>query len=73
MLLFKLDINGIAASGGSACSSGSNKGSHVLEALHVDPKRANVRFSFSKYTTKEEIEFAVAKLCEILELKAVAK
>ncbi|HYG51964.1 MAG TPA: cysteine desulfurase family protein [Flavobacteriales bacterium] len=73
MLLFKLDINGIAASGGSACSSGSNKGSHVLEALRVDPNRVNIRFSFSKYTQKDDIDYAVEKLCEILEIKAVAK
>lgn len=62
MLLFTLDINGIAASGGSACSSGSNKGSHVLGALGVDPKRHNVRFSFCKNTTKEEIDYCVEKL-----------
>jgi cysteine desulfurase len=68
MLLFNLDINGIAASGGSACSSGSNKGSHVLEVLKIDPERANVRFSFSKYTTKEDIDYTVAKLAEIFEL-----
>lgn len=65
MLLFNLDINGIAASGGSACSSGSNKGSHVLEALKIDAARANVRFSFSKYTTKEDIDYTVEKLCEV--------
>ncbi|HLP11504.1 MAG TPA: cysteine desulfurase family protein [Flavobacteriales bacterium] len=73
MLLFKLDINGVAASGGSACSSGSNKGSHVLEALKVNPDRVNIRFSFSKYTQKEDIDYAVGKLCEILEIKAVIK
>ena len=68
MLLFNLDINGVAASGGSACSSGSNKGSHVLAALNLDPTRANVRFSFSKYTSKEEIDYTVEKLVEIFEL-----
>ena len=66
MLLFNLDINGIAASGGSACSSGSNKGSHVLGALCVPADRANIRFSFSKYTTKEEIDYCIEKLKEIL-------
>lgn len=66
MLLFTLDMNGIAASGGSACSSGSNKGSHVLGALGVDPNRHNVRFSFSKYTTKEEIDYTIEKLVGIL-------
>ena len=55
MLLFNLDIEGISCSGGSACSSGTNLGSHVLNALKSDPNRANVRFSFSKFTTEEEI------------------
>jgi len=66
MLLISLDINGISCSGGSACSSGSNKGSHVLGALNADPSRHNVRFSFSKYTTKEEIDFCVEKLVQLL-------
>jgi cysteine desulfurase len=73
MLLFKLDINGVAASGGSACSSGSDKGSHVLQSLKQDPKRVNIRFSFSKYTQKEDIDYAIEKLCEILEIKAMAR
>lgn len=64
MLLMNLDINGIAASGGSACTSGSNQGSHVLKALGVDMSRPSVRFSFSKYTTKEEIAYTVEKLKE---------
>lgn len=66
MLLFNLDINGIFASGGSACSSGSNQGSHVLRALNIDQSRPSVRFSFSKFTTKEEVILAVDKLCVIL-------
>ncbi len=66
MLLFNLDINGISASGGSACSSGSNIGSHVLAALKRDPTRGAIRFSFSKYTTNEEVDFAVEKLAEIV-------
>ncbi len=69
MLLFNLDISGIAASGGSACSSGSNVGSHVLTALNVSPERPSVRFSFSKYTKKEEIDFAVEKLKELFAVK----
>lgn len=72
MLLFNLDINGIAASGGSACSSGSNQGSHVLRGLGIDMTRPSVRFSFSKYNTKEEVDFAVSKLKEILKLKEPA-
>lgn len=62
MLLFSLDIAGVSASGGSACSSGSEIGSHVLNALHKDSKRPSVRFSFSKYNTKEDIDFAVQTL-----------
>jgi cysteine desulfurase len=67
MLLFNLDINGISASGGSACSSGSNIGSHVLTGIGADPNRPSVRFSFSKYNTKEEIDFVVEKLKQIVE------
>ncbi|MCS6819915.1 MAG: cysteine desulfurase family protein [Chitinophagales bacterium] len=59
MLLMNLDLSGIAASGGSACSSGTEKGSHVLQAIGADEKRKYVRFSFSKYNTIEEIEFTV--------------
>ena len=65
MLLFNLDINGISASGGSACSSGSNIGSHVLTALGVDPERPSVRFSFSKYNTKEEIDEVVKAIKKV--------
>ena len=65
MLLFNLDIAGISASGGSACSSGSEVGSHVLGALKVSPDRANVRFSFGKYTTEADIDFAVKTLSEL--------
>jgi cysteine desulfurase len=72
MMLFNLDINGIAASGGSACSSGSNIGSHVLAAIQVDPDRTNVRFSFSKFNTKEEIDFTIEKLREIVSYKSLA-
>lgn len=62
LALFNLDIAGIAASGGSACSSGSEKGSHVLEAIAADPNRKSIRFSFSKYNTKEEIDYTVEVL-----------
>jgi len=65
MLLFNLDIAGISASGGSACSSGTDIGSHVLTAIGVNPSRPSVRFSFSKYTTKEEIDYTVAKVREL--------
>lgn len=65
MLLFNLDIKGVSASGGSACSSGSDIGSHVLRGIGADPKRPSVRFSFSKYNTKEEIDYVVQVLKEI--------
>jgi cysteine desulfurase len=65
MLLFNLDIAGIAASGGSACSSGSDQGSHVLRHIGSDMERPSVRFSFSKYNTREEINQVVEKLCEL--------
>lgn len=65
MLLFNLDIAGISASGGSACSSGSDIGSHVLRAIQTNPDRPSVRFSFSKNNTKEEIDIVVSKLKEI--------
>ena len=66
MLHFSLDINKVSASGGSACSSGSQVGSHVLTALERDPRRGAVRFSFSKFNTIEEIDFAVDRLAEIV-------
>lgn len=69
MVLFNLDIAGIAASGGSACSSGSNQGSHVLRGLGIDMSRPAVRFSFCKYNTKEEIDYAVDKLKELFSVK----
>lgn len=65
MLLFNLDISGVSASGGSACASGSEIGSHVLGAINVDPDRANVRFSFGRYTTEEEVDFAVKALTNL--------
>ncbi len=70
MLLFNLDLQGISASGGSACSSGTSTGSHVLGALHPGSKRGAVRFSFSKYNTPEEIEFASEKLSELYRVNA---
>jgi len=67
MLLFQLDLKGIAVSGGSACQSGSNKGSHVLnEILSAnDLLKPSVRFSFSKFNTKDEIDRAITVLKEL--------
>ncbi len=62
MLLFTLDLKGVACSGGSACSSGAVNQSHVLQAIGADNTRPNVRFSFSRYTTLEEINYAVEQI-----------
>lgn len=68
MLLFQLDMNGISASAGSACMSGSNKGSHVLQEILNEKELAktSIRFSFSKYTTKEEVDYTIQKIKELL-------
>jgi cysteine desulfurase len=66
MLLFSLDINGIAASGGSACSSGSEVGSHVLATIGATAGRSNVRFSFSKYTTRDDIDYTLSVLKKLM-------
>lgn len=65
MLLFTLDLKGVACSGGSACSSGAAKSSHVLEGINADLNRPNARFSFSRYTNKEEIDFALDMIREV--------
>ena len=62
MILFNLDINGICASGGSACTSGADLGSHVIRAINNNPNQVAVRFSFSKHNTKEEVDRVVEKL-----------
>ena len=62
MLLFTLDLKGVAVSGGSACTSGATKGSHVLTGIGADLNRPNTRFSFSRYTTKEEIDYALEQV-----------
>jgi cysteine desulfurase len=62
MLLFTLDLKGVAVSGGSACSSGASVGSHVLQGIGADMTRPNARFSFSRYTTKEDIDFALEQV-----------
>ena len=65
MLLFNLDIHGISCSGGSACSAGNMSGSHVLDEICKDSNRTGVRFSFSRYNTKEEIDYTIEKIKEI--------
>jgi len=66
MILFNLDINHICASGGSACTSGANQGSHVIHAINNNPNQVTVRFSFSKHNKKEEIDRVVEKLKELI-------
>ena len=62
MLLFSLDLHGVAASGGSACTSGSNQGSHVLRGISADMNRPSLRFSFSRMNSKDCVNYAVEKL-----------
>ena len=66
MILFNLDMNNICVSGGSACSSGADVGSHVIRAINNNPNRVAVRFSFSKHNTKEEVDTVVAKVKELI-------
>ena len=70
LILFNLDIQGIAASGGSACSSGTDVGSHVIKAIGAHPGTNTVRFSFSKYNTLEEVDFVVEKVKEMYLVEA---
>lgn len=66
MLLFQLDLKGIACSKGSACQSGSTQSSHVLAELlsGTDLQKPSIRFSFSKYNTKQELDYVVGILKE---------
>jgi cysteine desulfurase len=66
MLLFNLDINNICASGGSACTSGVEQGSHVIRTINNNPNQVTVRFSFCRNNTKEEIDYVVGKLKDLI-------
>ena len=68
MLLFNLDLKGISVSGGSACQSGSSKGSHVLNSMLSEKEaiKTSVRFSFSKFNTIEDIDYVVEALKRII-------
>lgn len=66
MLLFNLDINNICASGGSACTSGAEQGSHVIRAINNNPNKVAIRFSLCRYNTKEEIDILVAKMKDLI-------
>ena len=67
LLLLNLDIEGISTSGGSACSSGAAKGSHVLSTLNPNQSGATIRISFSEYNTEEEVDLLIEKLIKILQ------
>src|SRR5699024_7094627 len=68
LLLFQLDLKGIACSKGSACQSGSDLGSHVLQAVcsEKDLKHPSIRFSFSSFNTKKDIDYVIGELTEFL-------
>lgn len=66
MLLFNLDIHNICASGGSACTSGADLGSHVIRAINSNPNQVTIRFSFCKHNTRQEIDEVVEKLKDLI-------
>ena len=66
MILFNMDINNICASGGSACTSGADQGSHVIRAVNNNPNQITVRFSFCKHNTKAEVDTVIEKLKELV-------
>ena len=70
MFLYNLDIEGICASGGSACSSGSNVGSHVLRAIGSVMERPSIRFSFSRFNTKQDVDHVVRVLKDLYSVPA---
>lgn len=70
MLLFNLDLAGISASGGSACSSGATVGSHVLRSLNHNPERDAVRFSFSRFNTIDQVDYTISQLKELYTVEA---
>jgi cysteine desulfurase len=66
LLLLNLDVFGVCVSSGSACSSGADKGSHVIEAIGADPSRTVIRFSFSHTNNRDEIDYTLKQLKQIL-------
>ena len=69
LFMFKLDLKGIACSKGSACQSGSDAGSHVLREIldEQDNKKVSIRFSFSIYNTKEELDFVIDQINDLID------
>jgi len=72
MFLFSLDLKGIAVSGGSACNSGASGGSHVLTAIGSSTSCTSVRFSFSRFTTKAEVDYTLSVVIDLLSAKVNA-
>lgn len=75
-ILLRLDAEGIAASSGSACTSGELKPSHVLLAMGISPEIAHgsIRFSLGKQTTEEEIDYVLEKLPKVIaDIRAISK
>ncbi len=72
MFLFSLDLKGIAVSGGSACNSGATGGSHVLTAIGSSTSCTSVRFSFSRFTTKAEVDYTLSVVIDLLSAKVNA-
>jgi cysteine desulfurase len=66
MILFNLDMEGVCVSGGSACTSGANQGSHVIRAFSNDPDRVAVRFSFCRHNTPDQIDAVVEKIIRLV-------
>jgi cysteine desulfurase len=68
LLLFQLDMKGIACSEGSACQSGSSKGSHVLQEVlsETEMLKPSIRFSFSSYNTFEEVDYVIDTLQDLI-------
>lgn len=66
MLLMNLDIHNVCASGGSACTSGAQAGSHVIREVNNDPNKITIRFSFSKLNKTEEIDQTIALIKTLL-------
>src|SRR5690606_4192157 len=72
VLLFNFDLHGFAVSGGSACTSGSNTGSHVIRNIGVNLDRSPVRISLGKYNTKEDINQLVDFMRSLFEVPVAA-
>jgi cysteine desulfurase len=71
MMLFQLDLKGIACSKGSACQSGAQLGSFVLNEVYGEKlDYPGIRFSFSKFTTKEELDYVISTLKSLAVSKA---